>query len=122
MLSMDCSTEPEVARAAQTAGIKLLTLPQCCELLKWGLVAGVDDGAPAVGRLWRGRWGVPGGGERLVAAQHLGQEQQPGASRGSSRGCRELLACRRLGMGAGGASTITAMRGSAAQAQVGAES
>lgn len=37
----DCrgyNTEEERQAAAKSPGIKVLTLPQCCELLKWGII------------------------------------------------------------------------------------
>ena len=32
------NTEEERQAAAKSPGIKVLTLPQCCELLKWGII------------------------------------------------------------------------------------
>ncbi|CAL8468778.1 g8319 [Coccomyxa elongata] len=38
------NTEEERQAAVKCPGIKVLTLPQCCELLKWGIIMEVDDG------------------------------------------------------------------------------
>eukprot|EP00873_Tetraselmis_striata_P033143 jgi/Tetstr1/453407/TSEL_040389.t1 len=37
------NTEDERAEA-RAAGIRVLSLEECCELLKWGVLMGVDDG------------------------------------------------------------------------------
>ena len=41
--SSDC-TEEEVAKARRTPGVKVLELPGFLELLRFGVVMGVDDG------------------------------------------------------------------------------
>ncbi len=38
------STEQEKAAAAQLAGVRSITLAQGVELLRWGILMGVDDG------------------------------------------------------------------------------
>ena len=36
--------ERERAAAGQLPGVRVITLPQFCELLRWGVISGVDDG------------------------------------------------------------------------------
>lgn len=55
-------TEEDKKEAAAAPGVRVITLPQFCELLKFGIIMGVDDGCQdteeeALAAVWQPRGG-----------------------------------------------------------------